>query len=151
MVVGVMQVQIAIDWSQSLKDKRRVVKSLRDTLHRHHMVSVSEVEDQEVWNRATLGIAMAGSSGSAVGATLDRVLERIRGVHDCELTSTSREVLHGWGASFAGALGHDLHAQHAQHAQSDEPDSDDELAFHRALETRGTEALQSQEPLRDHA
>ena len=32
MVVGVMQVQIAIDWSQSLKDKRRVVKSLRDTL-----------------------------------------------------------------------------------------------------------------------
>lgn len=145
MVVGVMQVQIAIDWSQSLKDKRRVVKSLRDTLHRHHMVSVSEVEDQEVWNRATLGIAMAGSSGSAVGASLDRVLERIRSVHDCELTGTSREVLHGWGASFAGALGHE------QHAQTDQPDPEDELAFNRAMETRGTEALQSQEPLRDHA
>ncbi|HIB63657.1 MAG TPA: DUF503 family protein, partial [Phycisphaerales bacterium] len=39
MIVGVMQVEIAIDWSQSLKDKRRVVKSLRDTLHHHHMVS----------------------------------------------------------------------------------------------------------------
>ena len=78
MIVGVMQVEIAIDWSQSLKDKRRVVKSLRDTLHRHHMVSVSEVEDHEILNRATLGIAIVGVSGGAIGVTLDRVLERIR-------------------------------------------------------------------------
>ncbi len=101
MIVGVMQVEIAIDWSQSLKDKRRVVKSLRDTLHRHHMVSVSEVEDHEILNRATLGIAIVGVSGSAIGVTLDRVLERIRSLPDCELTGTSREVLQGWGASIA--------------------------------------------------
>lgn len=100
MIVGVMQVEIAIDWSQSLKDKRRVVKSLRDTLHRHHMVSVSEVEDHEILNRATLGIVIAGVSGGAIGATLDRVLERIRSTPDCELTHTSRQLLHGWGASF---------------------------------------------------
>lgn len=100
MIVGVMQVEIAIDWSQSLKDKRRVVKSLRDTLHRHHMVSVSEVEDHEILNRATLGIAIVGVSGGAIGATLDRVLERIRSAQDCELTHTSRQLLHGWGASF---------------------------------------------------
>lgn len=106
MVVGVMQVEIAIDWSQSLKDKRRVVKSLRDTLHRHHMVSVSEVEDHEILNRATLGIAIAGVSGGAIAATLDRVLERIRSTPDCELTGTSREILHGWGASFGSGSNH---------------------------------------------
>lgn len=101
MIVGVMQVEIAIDWSQSLKDKRRVVKSLRDTLHRHHMVSVSEVEDHEILNRATLGIAIVGVSGGAIGTTLDHVLERIRSLADCELTGTSRELLQGWGASVA--------------------------------------------------
>lgn len=100
MVVGVMQVEISIDWSGSLKDKRRVVRSLRDTLHRHHMVSVSEVEDHEILNRATLGIAVVGVSGGAIGVTLDRVLERIRSVADCELTRTSRELHHGWGAHF---------------------------------------------------
>ncbi len=100
MIVGVMQVEIAIDWSQSLKDKRRVVKSLRDTLHRHHMVSVSEVEDHEILNRATLGLAIVGVSGGAIGATLDRILERIRSTPDCELTHTSRQLLHGWGAKF---------------------------------------------------
>jgi uncharacterized protein YlxP (DUF503 family) len=106
MIVGVMQVEIAIDWSQSLKDKRRVVKSLRDTLHRYHMVSVSEVEDHEILNHATLGIVIVGVSGGAIGVTLDRVLERIRSVHDCELTRTSREIHHGWGASF-GDYTHD--------------------------------------------
>jgi len=100
MIVGVMQVEIAIDWSQSLKDKRRVVKSLRDTLHRHHMVSVSEVEGHEILNRATLGVAIVGVSGGAIGVTLDRILERIRAIPECELTHTSRELLHGWGASF---------------------------------------------------
>ena len=63
MIVGVMQVEIAIDWSQSLKDKRRVVKSLRDTLHRHHMVSVSEVEDHEILTRAALDDEFATASG----------------------------------------------------------------------------------------
>lgn len=105
MIVGVMQVEIAIDWSQSLKDKRRVVKSLRDTLHRHHMVSVSEVEDHEILNRATLGIAIVGVSGGVIGVTLDRVLERIRSIPECELTHTSRQLLHGWGASFGDAIG----------------------------------------------
>lgn len=103
MVVGVMQVEIAIDWSRSLKDKRRVVRSLKDSLHRHHMVSVAEVEDQDILNRATLGVALAGASGGAIGATLDRVLERIRSVPECEVTGTSRQLLHGWGASFGGA------------------------------------------------
>ncbi len=107
MIVGVMQVEIAIDWSQSLKDKRRVVKSLRDNLHRHHMVSVSEVEDHEILNRATLGVAIVGVSGGAIGVTLDRILERIRTIPECELTQTSRELLHGWGASF------DHEAEHA--------------------------------------
>lgn len=130
MIVGVMQVEIAIDWSQSLKDKRSVVKSMRDSLHRHHMVSVSEVEDHEIWNRATLGIAIVGTSGAAIGTTLDRVLDRIRSTPDCELTGTSRELLHGWGASFGPGPHHTAEDQESlaeeliEHAAgSDEQDN----------------------------
>jgi uncharacterized protein YlxP (DUF503 family) len=114
MVVGVMQVEIAIGWSQSLKDKRRVVRSLRDTLHRHHMVSVSEVEDHDILNRATLGIAITGVSGGAIGATLDRVLERIRSMPECEMTHTSRQLLHGWGASFDHDCAQDIEVNGAE-------------------------------------
>jgi uncharacterized protein len=94
MVVGVMQVELAIDWAQSLKDKRRVVRSLKDSLHRHHMVSVAEVANLEIHNRASMGVSLCSNSGEHAGVTLDRVLERIRAIHDAELVSTSREILH---------------------------------------------------------
>lgn len=136
MVVAVMQVQLAIDWAQSLKDKRSVVKSLRDTLHRHHMVSVAEVDDQDIRNRATLGIAMVGSSGSAIGATLDRVLERIRSAPDCELTDTSRDMLHTWGASFARSSGRD--------------DGED-ATLEDTLRRRATQAMQTEPTEQDPA
>ncbi|MEX0876326.1 MAG: DUF503 domain-containing protein [Phycisphaerales bacterium] len=96
-----MQVQLAIDWSQSLKDKRRVVRSLKDTLHRHHQVSVAEVDDQDILNRASLGISLAGTDGAHVGSVLDRVLDRIRTTPDCEVSGTSREILRGWVGSYA--------------------------------------------------
>jgi uncharacterized protein YlxP (DUF503 family) len=96
MIVGVMKVELAIDWAQSLKDKRSVVRSLKDSLHRHHLISVAEVEDLDIHNRAVLGITLAGNSGGHIGIVLDRVLNRIRSTADAEIISCSREILHGW-------------------------------------------------------
>lgn len=96
MNVGVMKVELAIDWAQSLKDKRSVVRSLKDSLHRHHQISVAEVEDLDILNRAVLGITLAGNSGGQIGIVLDRVLNRIRSTPDAQVISCSREILHGW-------------------------------------------------------
>jgi len=101
MVVGVMQVEISIEWSRSLKDKRSVVRSLRDVLHRHHLVSVAEVADQDLLNRAMIGVSMVSNSGAVIGACFDRVLERIRSVHECEVVWTGREILHGSCGSYS--------------------------------------------------
>ena len=96
MIVGIMQVELAIDWAQSLKDKRSVVRSLKDSLHKHHQVSVAEIEDLDIHNRAVLGITLASNSGGHIGNVLDRVLSRIRSVPDAEVISNNREILHGW-------------------------------------------------------
>lgn len=142
MVVGVMRVQLAIEWSRSLKDKRQVVRSLKDSLHRHHQVSVAEVEDLEILNRATLGISAAGNDGAYIGSVLDRVLGRIRSVPDCEVTGTSREILHGW----VGALG----GSHAGVDDLSDEGLEEELA-RRALDemNRGHDGPLSDEPLSD--
>ena len=55
MVVGVLQVKLTIDWASSLKDKRRVVSSLKDRLHREHQVSVAEVGSLDSHRVAVLG------------------------------------------------------------------------------------------------
>ncbi|MDF1869758.1 MAG: DUF503 domain-containing protein [Phycisphaerales bacterium] len=95
MVIGVMQIELDIPGAMSLKDKRRVVKSIKDSCHRHHMVSVAEVGALDVWNRAMLGVSVVSNSGMVAGQVLDRVTERVRSVLDCEVVDSSREILRG--------------------------------------------------------
>ncbi len=95
MVIGVMQIELDIPGAMSLKDKRRVVKSIKDSCHRHHMVSVAEVGALDVWNRAVLGVSVVSNSGMVAGQILDRVTERVRSVLDCEVVDSSREILRG--------------------------------------------------------
>jgi len=99
MVVGILQVELTIEWSQSLKDKRRVVQSLKDRLHREHQVSVAEVGGLENRKAAVLGIVMAGSSVGQCQRTLDHVLNKLREARDCVLSDHSTQILSGCGPS----------------------------------------------------
>lgn len=94
MVVGVMQFEVIVPWSQSLKDKRRVVRSLRDRLHREHLVSVAEVGGLGEHRRALLGMAIVSNSARHASMIMDRTLAKVRALHDAELGTVSREVLH---------------------------------------------------------
>lgn len=95
MVVGILQFELIIHDPESLKDKRRVVRSVKDRLHREHQVSVAEVACQERMDLAVLGVALVGSDGRHVGQVLDHVLEKVRGVRDAELGRSTREILQG--------------------------------------------------------
>jgi uncharacterized protein YlxP (DUF503 family) len=95
MILGILQVEVMIDGSQSLKDKRRVVTSLKDRLHREHQVSVAEVDMQDDPGRAVLGIALAASSVPHCQSTLDHVLTKVRESRDCVLTDHQQEILTG--------------------------------------------------------
>jgi uncharacterized protein YlxP (DUF503 family) len=95
MVVGILQFELLIHGAESIKDKRRVVRSVKDRLHREHQVSVAEVAAQDKLNIAVLGLACVGSDGARVGEVLDHVTEKLRAVPDAELGEASRQILHG--------------------------------------------------------
>lgn len=58
MIVGVMAWELALAGCQSLKDKRRIVKSLKDRLHQRFNVSAAEVDFQDAWQRAALAVSV---------------------------------------------------------------------------------------------
>jgi uncharacterized protein len=91
MIVGTLQFEVIVRGSESLKDKRRVVLSLKDRLHREHMVAVAEVSLQESHKAAGLGLAMVGSDETHVSQSLDRLIAKLREV-----------------VSFAGDMGAEL-------------------------------------------
>jgi len=73
MHVAAIRLELRIRDMQSLKEKRRVVKSILADIGSAHPVAVAEVDHQELWQRATLGIAAVSSSPGQV----DRMLHAI--------------------------------------------------------------------------
>lgn len=95
MVIGVLQFELAIDQPQSLKDKRRVVTSLKDRLHREHMVSVAEIDRQDDMHTAVLGVAVVSGESAVCQRVLDHVLEKVRSHRGCYLRDHQSQVLTG--------------------------------------------------------
>jgi uncharacterized protein YlxP (DUF503 family) len=66
MVVGVVRIELHLPGSRSLKDKRQVVRSLKERLRERVHASVAEVEHQDLWQRAALGLAVVAADGGQV-------------------------------------------------------------------------------------
>jgi len=77
MVVGVGSWELHLAGCQSLKDKRRVLKSLKDRLHRQFNVSAAEVDHQDSWQRAALACSVVTTDrrhAEEVLASCDRLI-----------------------------------------------------------------------------
>ena len=61
MFVGVCRIELFIASAQSLKEKRGIIKSLKSRIAQRFSVSIAEVEHQDKWQRAVLGVALVGT------------------------------------------------------------------------------------------
>ncbi|MFZ0785656.1 MAG: DUF503 domain-containing protein [Candidatus Acidiferrales bacterium] len=83
MPIGLLTLEIHIPDARSLKDKRQVLRSLKDRLRAHHNVAVAELEHQELWQRSRVGVvSISGDSKyleeslEAIAAESERILGR---------------------------------------------------------------------------
>lgn len=76
MVVGLLSLELFIAGAQSLKDKRMVLRSLKDRLRRFN-VAVAEVEHQQLWQRAGLGVVTIAGTEALANRELQGVVEEI--------------------------------------------------------------------------
>lgn len=72
MVVGVLRLTLFIHGAASLKDKRQVLRKVVDRLRSRFNVSVAEVGDNDVWQRAVVGVAAVANDHSFVNEVLDK-------------------------------------------------------------------------------
>jgi len=93
MRVALLQFELLIDHSHSLKDKRRVVKSLKDRLHREHLVSIAEIGSHELLNRAELGVAAVSHDPVYLSALLDRIITKLNQLTEARLGRLERAVV----------------------------------------------------------
>lgn len=93
MVVGLCTVELFVAESQSLKDKRQVLHSLKDRLRGKFNLSIAEVDGQDLWQKAVLGMACVANEGGHVNQVLDQALNLIKSMPAVEVVRTHMELL----------------------------------------------------------
>ena len=93
MVVGLCTVELYLPDGHSLKAKRQVLSSLKTRLRGQLNISIAEVGDQDLWQKAILGIACVANETARVNQVLDQALNAIRANPSLELLRSRIEML----------------------------------------------------------
>ncbi len=92
MVVGIVRIELHIPAARSLKDKRQVVRGLKDRIRERVKAAVSEVDHQDLWQRAALGVAVVAPDGGHVRELLQSVRRLVEQAYGAELTDWQERI-----------------------------------------------------------
>ena len=96
MNAGICRIQLHLPQSQSLKDKRRIIKSIISRLRSQYNISVAEVDDQDLWQLVTLGIACVSNNNQHVNEILSKVMNFIiNNYPELEVVDHQTEIFSG--------------------------------------------------------
>ena len=93
MTIGVLQLELNIGDAMSLKDKRRIILSLKDRIAHGHNVSIAEVGALDEHRRSILGLAMVSNDHRYVEGALSKLVDFVRLVPQVSLLDYKIELL----------------------------------------------------------
>jgi uncharacterized protein YlxP (DUF503 family) len=96
MTVGACRITLRLPENHSLKGKRKVIKSLISRLHNRFNVSAAEVDSQDSWQSAVIGVSCTSSDEQHASEVLASVMDFVRHERlDAEIVDYQTEMLHG--------------------------------------------------------
>lgn len=92
MVTGLLTLQIHLPFARSLKDKRQVLRSLKDRLRSHLNVAVAEVDHQDLWQRSTIGVVSVSADQARIRKVLENAVEEADRILEGGLVDSTIEI-----------------------------------------------------------
>lgn len=94
MTIGILTFEIQLPQSRSLKDKRQVVRSVKERLRARHNVAVSELEENAgLWQRAGLAVVSIASKRDVLDGLFESIVREVEGHIPGYLVETGRDFL----------------------------------------------------------
>ncbi len=93
MFVGIVRIELHLPASRSLKDKRAVVRALKDRIRTRVQAAVSEVDHQDLWQRAALGVAVVSGERRQVAEMLQSVRNLVEGEYAAQLLDWQEQLI----------------------------------------------------------
>jgi uncharacterized protein YlxP (DUF503 family) len=90
MTVGIARLTLFLPDSHSLKEKRMVMRRVKDRVRAKFNAAIAEVEDNDVWQRGVLGLALVGNERRFVESAVDEVIRFVRG--EAEVVNAEKEL-----------------------------------------------------------
>ena len=94
MVIGVLQLDLRLYGTQSLKQKRGVIQKILARCRNHFPASCAEIGHQELWQRSLLGFAVISSSEQVVAPILTRIEDEVLASAELDLINADSEIIH---------------------------------------------------------
>lgn len=92
-MIGAFRVRFKVIGARSLKEKRKILKSLKDRISRMN-VSIAEVDDQDKWQAATIGIAMVSNDSAYINSVMDKMSLFLSEFPGVEILNIETEIIH---------------------------------------------------------
>ncbi len=92
MVVGTGVIILRIYGCRSLKEKRKIIKSLITKLNNRYKISIAEVGSNDVYSRAEIGFAMAGNDRRFINSVIDKMIDSVDLSESTEILDTDVEI-----------------------------------------------------------
>jgi uncharacterized protein YlxP (DUF503 family) len=93
MHIGTLTIVLYLHDTESLKDKRQILKSLLETTRRKFNISMAEVDDLDKWRRATIGVACIANDIQYLNRVLDKVVDTLESNPMIEVGEVALEML----------------------------------------------------------
>jgi uncharacterized protein len=93
MVIGVCKLDLRIPENHSLKEKRHVLRKLIDRVRTRFNVTIAEVGDNDLWQRAQMGFCTVGNDRRHINSSLDKVIYFIEQMNLVEMVHTEIEII----------------------------------------------------------
>ncbi|MBC7528774.1 MAG: DUF503 domain-containing protein [Chthonomonadaceae bacterium] len=93
MHIGTLTVILYLHDTSSLKDKRQIIKSLVETTRQKFNIAIAEVDDLDLWGKATIGIVSVSNEKAHANRVLDKVLEAFESNPRFEVGETALEMI----------------------------------------------------------
>jgi uncharacterized protein len=93
MAVGLLTLELHLAEAQSLKDKRQVLRGLKDRLRQHFNVAVAELDFEDTWQRSLVGVVTLSNEEQHVEESLQKVLAEADKILGPLLVSHSVDML----------------------------------------------------------
>jgi uncharacterized protein YlxP (DUF503 family) len=94
MIVGVCKLSLFLPGCQSLKDKRSILRRMKDRFFARFKISLAEVDELDLWQRSGLGFAIVGNDKRLIESIMDKAVAFVESNGSAQVIDRATEIMH---------------------------------------------------------